>query len=139
MRICGVCLDSDGATVVIVDTDASGDVVVHETEVRRIRLADHQDASSLRDFAQTLASFIRDFSIDAIAVRRCTYKGKYVSGAAAIKMEALLQLSEVPVTLLSPQTIKAARKKSVVAAPAVLKGYQHDAFDAALTRAQSEG
>ena len=67
---------------------------------------------------------MRDTAIDLIVVRRCTYKGKYVSSAAAIKMEALLQLGETRINLLSPQTIKAALKDIDSTPPHTLKGYQ---------------
>jgi hypothetical protein len=138
MRICGVALDSSAAIVAVIDTDATGNVILYETDVRKVLLTDHEDASSLRDFSQTMTSFVRDASIDRLIVRRCTYKGKYVSGAAAIKMEALLQLIAVPVELVSPHTIHAARKKIEVVAPGFLKAYQHDAFDAALAGAHAK-
>src|SRR5215831_9690446 len=136
MRICGVSLDSSGATVVVVDADEAGNVIVHETEIRKIPLTNHEDASALQDFAQTWASFLRDHSIGEIALRRCTYKGKYTSGAAAIKMEALLQLCAVSVELLSPQTINAVRRKLDATLPDGLKNYQQEAFRAALAKAQ---
>lgn len=138
MRICGVSLDSAGATVVVVDSDSAGNVIVYESEVRKIQLTDHEEASALHEFSQTWESFVRDHSVSDIALRRCTYKGKYTSGAAAIKMEALLQLGAVPVGLLPPQTIKAAVKRLAVALPASLKNYQREAFEAALARAQPD-
>jgi Holliday junction resolvasome RuvABC endonuclease subunit len=138
MRICGIDPDSDGANVAVIDVQADIAVSVVESEVRRIRLTDHEDSLSLQDFSRTLASFLRDMSVDMVAVRRCTYKGKYMSGAAALKIEAMIQVNGVPVRLISPQTIKAVRKKTEMIAPESLRRYQHEAFDAAVACAQPE-
>lgn len=59
-----------------------------------------------------------------------------MSGAAAIKMEALLQLMDIPVDLLAPQSINAVAKTANVVIPSCLKAYQHEAFQAALADAQ---
>lgn len=132
MRICGVSFGSEVASIVAIECKPDKAYDVLDSGIRKIQLSNHEDENILRDFARTLSSFIRDNKIDAIVIRKCTYKGKYMSGAAAIKMEALFQLNQCKVILISPQTIKSTYKKSKIAHPNEIKAYQHEAFETAV-------
>ena len=131
MRICGISFEAKAAVVAIVDF-VTGQLVSHlDTETRRISLNDHEDADCLRSFQQTVRTFLTDNSVDAVAIRRCTYSGKFQSGAATLKMEALLQVLDIDTVLVPGQTIASNFQDDEHAIPDSLRAYQHDAFRAA--------
>ena len=131
MRICGISFEARATVVVIVDF-VTGQPVSHvDTETRRISLNAHEDADCLRSFQQTVRTFLTDNSVDAVAIRRCTYSGKYQSGAATLKMEALLQVLEIHTILVPAQTIASNFHDDEHEIPNSLRAYQHDAFRAA--------
>jgi len=132
MRICGVSLNNVAASVVVIDCKPNKTFELVDTGIRKISFSDHEDENILRDFSRTLTSFIRDNKIETIILRKCTYKGKYMSSASAIKMEALFQLIEATVVLMSPQTVKSKIKKLKISPPNDIKKYQHEAFETAV-------
>lgn len=134
MRICGISFEAANAVAVIIESLA-GEVSLVETEVKRIPLSDHEDSDCLKGFLEAAKSFVHDHSVDAFAIRKCTYAGKFRSGAAALKMEALLQVSDVNTELLSAQTVTARCRSSDFAVPGTLNKYQHDAFKVAFALA----
>ena len=138
MRICGISFEPTSAVVVIVECSPPNGVAVVDSETKRIPMDDHQDSDCLRSFTRTIAAIVRDYKIESIAIRKCTYSGKYQSGAPSIKMEALLQVLDAATALLSPQTIASRCKSSEFAIPNCINKYQHDAFKAAFAHASQE-
>ncbi len=138
MRICGMSFEPANAVIAIIECSPPHDIAVVNSEIKRIPLDDHQDSNCLRSFTRTITALVRDYKIESIAIRKCTYSGKYQSGAPSIKMEALLQVLDVTTALLSPQTIASRCKSSEFAIPECLNKYQHDAFKAAFAHASQE-
>ena len=134
-RVCGISFEPSSAAVAIIECSQSGTISLVDSETKRIALNDHQDTDCLRSFIQTVNALVRDFAIDAIAIRKCTYSGKYQSGAPSLKMEALLQVTDVTTALVSPQTVASRCKSTKVAIPENLNKYQHDAFNVAVAYA----
>ena len=135
MRICGIAFEPTNAVIAIIECSPPYATTVVDSEIKRIPLDDHQDSDCLRSFTRTIEALIRDYAIDSIAVRKCTYSGKYQSGTPAIKMEALLQILDARIELLSPQTIASRCKSSAFTIPDGLNKYQHDAFKTAYAHA----
>jgi hypothetical protein len=131
MRICGISFEPKAAVVALVDF-VEGQAAAHvDTETRRISLNDHEDGDCLRSFQQTVRAFLTDNSVDVVSIRRCTYSGKYQSGAPPLKMEALLQVLEIETFLIPVQTITGNFQDGEIEMPDSLRAYQHDAFKTA--------
>lgn len=75
-----------------------------------------------------------DYKVDEIAIIEREQKGKFAGSATSFKLEATLQLMDLPVSLISPLTIKEQLKRNP---PQVdfdsldLKRVQLNAFDVA--------
>jgi|GEM_PF-5114602 len=128
MRLCGIEFDSVSAIVALVQHNGDGTFQLIPSDIKRIPVDNHEDSQCLISFVQTVSSLVKDFHIDGLAIRKCTYKGKYVSGAPAIKMEALLQINAVPSLLISPQAIAAKLKSRPIESPKGMPQYQKGAF-----------
>ncbi len=106
--------------------------LVDTSATRRLILGNHEDATDLQAFRDAFDAFVNSHGVTHVVVRRATYKGQKRSGAAAIKMEALLQLGGYSLTLVPSQTIAKHFAAQGVTPPASLTGYQADAFATAL-------
>jgi hypothetical protein len=137
MRICGISFDSSVAIIVIADFDLEGQCRIVEAETKRVDLLNHEDDACLKNFHRLITALVNDHDIDRIAIRKCTYSGKYQSGASSLKMEAILQLAEVPTELLAPKTVNKVCEKNECEIPEELNKYQHDAFRAAFALASN--
>jgi len=135
MRICGISFDSTAAVLVIADFSDDGEVEIVDTETKRAKLGNHEDEACLNSFHRLISAVVNDHAIKQIAIRKCTYAGKYQSGAASLKMEAILQLADVPTVLIAPRSANAACDNHNCVIPSELNKYQHDAFRAAFALA----
>jgi len=86
----------------------------------------------LREFRDAFDAFVNSHGVENTIVRRATYKGLQRSGAAAIKIEALLQLGDFSTSLAPSQSITKHLAALGVVLPGALKAYQADAFATAL-------
>jgi hypothetical protein len=99
---------------------------------KKIALDDDDEAANVKRFAAQVASFVREHSIDRIAIKKRSKKGEFAGGPTTFKIEGVFQLLEgCEVTLLSPQTINAQAKKHNFELPGTLNKYQHEAYKAA--------
>ena len=105
MRVCGVSFESKACVVTLIDLDVTVNVTHIPTETKRISLGSHDDDEALRGFQQTVRTFLTDNAVDVVAIKRCTYSGKFQSGAPSMKMEALLQILDFETVLLAGQTV----------------------------------
>lgn len=135
MRICGISFESTAAILAIADFDDDGQCRIVDTEAKRADIGNHEDDACLKSFHRLIAALVNDHGIERIAIRKCTYSGKYQSGAPSLKMEAILQLADVPTVLLAPKTVNTACDKNGCQIPGELNKYQHDAFKAAFALA----
>lgn len=138
VRVCGISFDSTDSILAIVDFDAEGGCEFVLSETKRIGLGDHENETCLQAFQRLLTAIVKDNKIDAIAIRKCTYSGKYPSGAASVKMEAILQLADIKTVLLDSRSITAICGKNKCSIPPQVNKYQHDAFKAAFALAHAE-
>jgi hypothetical protein len=132
MRVLGATFKGPETCFVLFEEDADGDLRVIAEEPKKLALSDPDDTEGLRSFSRTISALVRENHIDRIAIRGCTTKGQYKSGASAFKMEAALQLQVgVDVDLHSAQTVSAFAKKGPKPL-ATLHSYQEGAFHAAV-------
>lgn len=132
MRIVGAAPASGSVALVVVDIDGEAWTLVDTRATRRLFLGNHDVSVDLRAFKEALDAFVNSHGVDHVIVRRATYKGQKRSGAAAIKIEALLQLGSYKTTLVSAQSITKHLASLGVERPDSLMAYQADAFAAAL-------
>lgn len=132
MRVCGVSFEPRACVVALIEMGDDAEVTHIPAETRRISLGNHEDDVALRGFQQTARAFLTDNSVDVVAIKRCTYSGRYQSGASSIKMEALLQVLEFDTVLLAGQTVTREFGKIEISIPQSVLGYQHDAFMTAI-------
>jgi len=131
MKICGIEIKGSEAIIAVAVLD--GSALSHLTlATKKIGLDDDDEAANVKVFAAQVASFVRENSIDRIAIKKRGKKGEFAGGPTTFKIEGVFQLLEnCEVTLLSPQTITAQCKKFNVELPESLNKYQHEAYKAA--------
>ncbi|WPN58529.1 DUF3010 family protein [Pseudomonas sp. P9_31] len=131
MKICGIEIKGSEAIIAVASLD--GQALSHVAlATKKIALDDDDEAANVKVFAAQVASFVRENSIDRIAIKKRSKKGEFAGGPTTFKIEGIFQLLEnCEVTLLSPQTITAQCKKFNVELPDTLNKYQHEAYKAA--------
>lgn len=137
--VCGVSFESQAAVLAIVERESANALSHVPISVKRIPLDDHTDPAILRAFLQGISTVVSDHAIDALAIRKCTYAGKYQSGAPSIKMEGLLLVTDVDTHLLTTQAIKKAFEASGLEYPTTLAKFQHPAFETAVAFLANQG
>lgn len=131
MNICGIEIKGSEAIIAVAALD--GSTLSHVTlATKKIALDDDDEAANVRRFAAQVASFVRENSVDRIAIKKRSKKGEFAGGPTTFKIEGVFQLLDgCEVTLLSPQTINAQAKKHNFELPGTLNKYQHEAYKAA--------
>ncbi|PNB73093.1 DUF3010 domain-containing protein [Pseudomonas sp. GW456-E7] len=131
MKVCGIEIKGSEAIIAVATLD--GQTLSHlALATKKIALDDDDEAANVKVFAAQVASFVRENSIDRIAIKKRSKKGEFAGGPTTFKIEGVFQLLEnCDVTLLSPQTITAQCKNFNVELPQTLNKYQHEAFKAA--------
>jgi hypothetical protein len=131
MKVCGIEIKGSEAIIALATLD--GQALGHAAlATKKIALEDDEDAASVKVFAAQVASFVRENSIDRIAIKKRSKKGEFAGGPTTFKIEGIFQLLDnCEVTLLSPQAINAQAKKHDFELPGTLNKYQHEAYKAA--------
>ena len=131
MNICGIEIKGSEAIIAVAALD--GSTLSHvPLATKKIALDDDDEAANVRRFAAQVASFVRENSVDRIAIKKRSKKGEFAGGPTTFKIEGILQLLDgCEVTLLSPQTINAQAKQHNFELPGTLNKYQHEAYKAA--------
>lgn len=131
MNICGIEIKGSEAIIAVAALD--GSTLSHvPLATKKIALEDDDEAANVKMFAAQVASFVRENSVDRIAIKKRGKKGEFAGGPTTFKIEGILQLLDgCEVTLLSPQTINAQAKKHNLELPGTLNKYQHEAYKAA--------
>lgn len=138
-KVMGVAASGDSAAIVVV---ACGDGVPQlvAAHTRKIDLANHEDANELVNFMSAMQSLVTSHGLHRVFVRRCTYGGMHQSGAAALKIEALVQLTKgVEVVLIPPQRVAKFEKRNKPTPPEDLMKYQWPAYFVALCGVSAGG
>ena len=131
MKICGIEIKGSEAIIAVatLDGQALGHVAL---ATKKIALDDDDEAANVKVFAAQVASFVRENSIDRIAIKKRSKKGEFAGGPTTFKIEGVFQLLEnCEVMLLSPQTITAQCKKFAIELPETLNKYQYEAYKVA--------
>jgi hypothetical protein len=133
MKICGVELKGGEAIISLLTYEGE---TFNVPACRKVSFSVSQSASteSIREFHFSFHKLMEDYKVDEIAIIEREQKGKLAGSATSFKLEAAIQLTELPVHLISPVTIKEQLKRNpplVDFGSLDLKRVQQSAFDVA--------
>jgi hypothetical protein len=112
MRICGVDLVGNEAVICLLELEGL-QFILPDCRVRKLALPKEHNRKDLQQFQFAFAKLMTDYKVSTVAIRERQTKGKFAGGAVSFKMEAAIQLiSALDVLVLSPATIKSARKEN---------------------------
>ncbi|MBR9726983.1 DUF3010 family protein [Shewanella intestini] len=133
MRICGVELKGGEAIISLLSYEGE---TFNVPACRQISftMSATSNTSTVRDFHFAFHKLMEDYHVDEIAIISREQKGKQAGSATSFLFEAAIQITDMPVTLISPLAIKEQLKRNP---PMVdfdsleLKRVQKNAFDVA--------
>ena len=133
MRVCGIELKGAEAIICLLDFN-QGAFTVPDCRIRQFAVSHSHKTESIRDFQFAVSKLIEDYKIEKIAIVERMQKGKYAGSATSFKLEACLQLIDLPISLLSTTDIKELIKRNpldVSLEDLGLKKFQQLAFNVA--------
>lgn len=140
MRICGVELKGAEAIICLLDHD-NGAFNVPDCRQRSFSVSQSQTTQATRDFQFAFAKLIEDYKIEAVVITERMQKGKFAGSATSFKLEAALQLLDLPVNMLTTTEIKEMIKRNpldVSIEDLGLKKFQQGAFSVAYAQQNRE-
>ena len=127
MVVCGVDIKSKVANIVLVET--KDDLTVHlKCATKKLELNDDRDAKSLATLKTAIEAFALKHGVEAFVIKSRQPAGKLSASGVTFKIEALFQLSGVPVEFVSPQALTKFAKSNKGGIPVGVAKYQEDAF-----------
>ena len=133
MKVCGVELKGGEAIICILDFDA-GMFNVPDIRQRSFVVSPSDSTDAIRGFYKAAKQLMQDYKVDEIAIIERDQKGKNAGSVTSFKLEAALQVLDMPVTLVPSQLVKEQLKRNPVQADFEdlgLKKFQQPAFKAA--------
>jgi hypothetical protein len=133
MRVCGVELKGGEAIICLLSYEGET-FNVPECRKQSFAVSNSATTEAIRDFHFAFAKLMQDYKVDEVVILEREQKGKLAGSATSFKLEAAIQLTDLPVTLMSPLTMKEQLKRNP---PQVdfeglsLKRFQETAFDLA--------
>ncbi len=103
--ICGIEIKSKTATLVVLDGTRDEFTIV-KSKPLKIELADSSSQESIKTFSDEINDFIKHERIEKVIIKEGVSKGKFTSGSPVFKIETIIQMSGVEVSLLKPQSLK---------------------------------
>jgi hypothetical protein len=134
MIFCGVELSASEARLALLKGKKEEFALI-DVEPRKIKINDESNQNEVKAFKESIFAFFRENQVSQIFIKKRGKKGDYAGGPISFKLEGIIQLyEECPVTLVSPQTISATKKRNNFKIPDKLCKYQHTAFETVFTK-----
>ncbi|MCR8922350.1 DUF3010 family protein [Dasania sp. GY-MA-18] len=133
MRVCGVELTTSEANICLLGQD-KGVFEVADCRQRVFTLAKTDSTTAIREFQFSFKKLMEDYKVDEVVIIERAPKGKLAGSAISFKLEAAIQLIDIPVTLMNYSTMKELIKNNKVAIDfnsLGLKKFQQAAFNVA--------
>lgn len=133
MLVCGVELTVNEAIICLLGHD-NGVFNVVECRQRAFTLPKSASTEATRDFHFSFKKLMQDYKVDEVVIIERPQKGKLAGSAISFKLEAAIQLLELPVTMIDHTTIKEQLKRNKMQAGfdgLGLKKFQQPALNAA--------
>ncbi|MCG9732218.1 DUF3010 family protein [Shewanella sp. Isolate13] len=133
MRVCGVELKGGEAIISLLSYEGET-YNVPDCRQKSFAISNSESTETMRDFHFAFGKLIEDYRVDEIVIIQREQKGKGAGSVTSFKLEALIQILPVPVSIVSPVAIKEQLKRNP---PQVdfegleLKRFQKNAFEAA--------
>ena len=88
MKVCGI--EIKGSEAIIAVATLEGSTPGHlALATKKIALDDDEDAANVKVFAAQVASFVRENSIDRIAIKKRSKKGEFAGGPTTFKLSLI--------------------------------------------------
>jgi len=113
---------------------SQGAFEVPDCRQRQFVVSQSSETEAIRDFQFAFKKLMEDYQIESIVVLKREQKGKFAGSATSFKLEAAIQLIDLPVAIMSSSDVKAQMKLTppMVDFNAIgLKKFQQQAFNAA--------
>jgi hypothetical protein len=133
MIVCGMEMAASEARLVILDGTKTS-YVYTAIKPPKLVLSDDENPDEVRAFRDAIYAFLRENSVEQVAVKKRAKRGEYAGGPVSFKLEGIVQLySECSVVLVSAPAIAAAKRKYAPSVPQDCRKYQQAAFETAFT------
>ncbi len=133
MRVCGIELKGGEAIICLLSLD-DGIFNVADCRQRLFTVSCSGPTDDIRKFHFAFSKLMQDYQIDEVVILERHQKGKFAGSATSFKLEAAIQLIDLPVSLISSETLKEQIKLNplqVEIDDLGLKKFQSQAFKAA--------
>lgn len=133
MRICGIELKGSEAVLCVLGYNL-GAFELPDCRQRQMAVSNSEDTEAIRKFQFTIRKLFDDYKVERVAIIKREQKGKFAGSATSFKLEAALQLLDMPVEVYTPSTIKDQMKRNPLQtdfASLGLKKFQQQAFNVA--------
>ena len=133
MRVCGVELKGGEAIISLLSYEGET-YNVPDCRQKSFAISNSESTETMREFHFAFGKLIEDYRVDEIVIIQREQKGKGAGSVTSFKLEALIQILPVAVSIVSPVAIKEQLKRNP---PQVdfegleLKRFQKNAFEAA--------
>ena len=128
MKICGIELKSNNAIVSVIETSQTETSYIN-TKIKKFVIEDDEKIDSILKFKSEIESFLKEYNIEKIALKKRAKKGTFAGGAVTFKSEAIIQLNDVcEVSFISSQAITKYTKANEIILPNELNKYQEQAY-----------
>jgi Protein of unknown function (DUF3010) len=130
MITCGIEIDNNTAIILCLEKYDDGNIETCEHSTK-IALNDHENADSIKEFADLIYSQLNTIGADKIGIIKRQTKGPYAAGALSFKIESIIQCYKGGrVELIALATIKAFLKRNPKSINSKYK-YQENALNTA--------
>ncbi|MCL1126021.1 DUF3010 family protein [Shewanella surugensis] len=133
MKVCGVELKGGEAIISLLSYE--GDTFnVPDCRQQSFAVSHSDKTESIRDFHFAFSKLMQDYHVEKVIIISREQKGKLAGSATSFKLEAAIQLIDIPVEFINPVNIKEQLKRNP---PMVdfdglsMKRFQKNAFEAA--------
>lgn len=103
MKICGIEIKSNEAILAVCSVDGEN-VTFQNTDPKKVALK-IEEQDFYREFLNVVSEFMSAQEIDKVYLRKPIEKGKQISGANAFRIEALLNLLDIPIISIHPSSV----------------------------------
>lgn len=121
--ICGIEIKSNEAIIVLCD-NSKEPLAVFESKFKKIAL-DANEQDQYKSFYKTILSFTKQNAVEIIYLKRPVDKGQQIAGANAFRIEAIINLLDIPVVSLHANTLSSFSKKNELIVKNIEKVYQY--------------
>ena len=133
MLVCGIELSNHEAIICLLNYN-NGEFKVVDCRQRVFTLPKSGDTQTIRDFHFSFHKLMEDYKVDELVIIERPHKGKLAGSALSFKIEAAIELTTLPVTMINHTRIKEQIKRNTMQADFEslgLKKIQQPALNAA--------